>query len=114
MVKGFFAALLGTAGVLVLVFGLSYFGYALYSYFAPRYEQTRNNVFHHSQMYNDGMANDLRDLQRQWLQAKAENNTAVMNSIQAQVRSEFGSYNTSNLSPDMQEFLNEMFTDHVQ
>ncbi len=54
-------SIFGLAGILALAFGLNLFGLAQYSFFAPRIEQVRRNVFEQSQAYNEGMQRDMEE-----------------------------------------------------
>ena len=47
---------------LALIVGLSFLGYEMSSYFAPKYRALDNKVFKESEQYNDGMVRDLEDL----------------------------------------------------
>lgn len=51
---------------LAALFALAYLGLNFDRFFAPRQEALRNQVFHESQAYNDGMLRDLENMQMQY------------------------------------------------
>ncbi len=71
--KEFFLALISLFAVLLLVCGLGWLAegnqFFLYRYFAPRYEDTRREVFEHSKAYRQGMVQELQNMQFQYARA---------------------------------------------
>ena len=63
---GVIAAILAAA---LVVLGLTYAGYAMYDFFAPKYRATDMKVFKESEQYNDGMIRDLENLQMEYVKA---------------------------------------------
>lgn len=64
--------LIGTA-VLVAVVGTDfageYYGLVKFGFFAPRIEQVRRSTFEQSRAYNEGMAQELQQLRRDYASA---------------------------------------------
>ena len=83
-----------------LGFGLNYAGYLQYSFFAPKYEQVRNDTFKNSQAYNDGMVRELYKIKAQYLAADADGKTA----LKGYAQHEFSVYDRNRLPPDLQAF----------
>ena len=59
------------------VFGLTYAGYEMYTFFTPKYVEVDNTVFKESQQYNDGMIRDLENLQMDYNSAGPEQKQAL-------------------------------------
>ena len=87
-----------------IIFGVAYGGYAMYSFFAPRYEQVRYNTFKESQSYNEGMTRHLYEIKRQY-DAGAQEDKA---SLRLMAIHEFEVYDISRLPPDLQAFYNSI------
>jgi hypothetical protein len=79
--------------------------FQMFSYFAPKVVAVDNKVFHESQQYNDGMANQLAQLHLQYVQAKDPDTKAAIASL---VRHQFGGYDRSRLPLDLQSFYNQI------
>lgn len=86
---------------LASIFGLQYFGYASFSFFAPKYAQVQTDTFHNSQAYTDGMANDLGDLRLQYLGATTQEQK---DAIAAVVRQRFAAYDKSKLPSELRDW----------
>lgn len=84
-----------------LLFGLQMFGFASFSFFAPKMAEVRNEVFHNTQAYTDGMANDLGDLKMQYEMAPDQ---ARKDSIRAIVKQRFAGYDKSKLPADLRDW----------
>ena len=79
--KEFFVMVGIALSALALVFGLTYFGYQMYGFFAPKYRAVDNQVFKESEQYNDGMIRDLENLQMQYMNANADQKAALKDII---------------------------------
>ena len=90
--------------VIAGLFGLSYFGWATYNYFAPKYEQTRRDVFEKSRAFNEGMIRDLENLKMQYGQATPEQQAG----LRAMILHRFSVYPTEQLPPDLQLFYSQL------
>lgn len=92
--------------VVVIVLGLSWVAtgndFFLYRYFAPKQEAVRRDVFKQSQSYNDGMATQLSDMQRQYVTTPDTNAKLILLST---IYHRYASYDASMLPPDLQTFL---------
>ena len=75
--KELFGGIVGLVLLILLGFVLSLAGYESYKFFAPRYTAVDNQVFHESQLYNDGMVRDLENLQMAYLDADQEHKDAL-------------------------------------
>ena len=60
-------ACIGGATLFVaVIFGLNYFGYANYAFFAPKYEAVRRDQMIESRSYMEGTIRELYTMQRQY------------------------------------------------
>lgn len=53
----------------------------MYKYFAPKYEQTRRQVFEQTRSFNQGMVQELENMQLEYLKTTDLNAKAAMASI---------------------------------
>ena len=93
-----------------LGFAANFLGFWQFSFFAPRVEQVRYNVFKESQTYNDGMLRDLQNLKLEYLNADSAHKDA-MRSIVIQ---RFSVYDLNRLPPDLQQFYYSMQGQGIQ
>lgn len=63
---------------LMLVVGLNFFGLANYSFFAPKYEAARREVFENTQSYQQGSIRDFDNLYLAYTRAKSEDEKAII------------------------------------
>lgn len=91
---------LGVVLFVAITTGLAFYQYAGFKFFAPKYAEVRNETFHNTQAFNDGMANDLADLRIQYLGAKPEQKDA----IRAIVLQRFASYPKDRLPAELRDF----------
>jgi hypothetical protein len=93
--------------VLCLVFGLNYFGYANFSFFAPKYAAVQNKVFHNSPAYTQGMQQQLLASEEQYVQdAGNHEKRAAMRSL---IIDQFSAYHGP-LTPSLKKFYAEIQT----
>lgn len=97
-----------TAGILVLIFGLSWAvegnGFFLYKFFAPKEEAVRREVFEQSKAYNQGMLQELQDMQFQYLQADDAHKAALASIILHRA----ADYDEDRLPPDLRSFISTL------
>lgn len=71
--------------VLVIVLGLSWIfsgnDFFLYKYFAPKQEQVRREVFEQSKAYNQGMIQELQNMQFEYIKADSAHQKALASII---------------------------------
>jgi len=89
---------------IALVVGLTFFGYEMTNYFAPKYRAVDNKVFKESEQYNDGMVRDLEDLQLQYINADAEHKDA----LRAIVLHRFSVYPEDHMPVNLRNFYNDL------
>lgn len=98
----------GTIGIIVfgalLIFGISYGGYEMYAFLAPKYRAVDNKVFKESEQYNDGMIRDLENLQMEYMKANDEQKIAM----KAIIVHRFSVYPEDKLPLNLRSFYNQL------
>ena len=98
----------GAVGAVVvgafLIFVLSFGGYEMYKFFAPKYRAVENQVFKESEQYNDGMIRDLENLQLEYINADKEHKDA----LRAIVLHRFSVYPEDRMPPNLRNFYNQL------
>lgn len=97
-----FMGICGIAALCLVGFGLNYFGYASFAFFAPKYEAVRRDQMIESRSYTEGTIRELYTLQRQYQAAKTDDERAT---ISAAARHEFSIFPKERLPGDLQAFL---------
>jgi hypothetical protein len=88
--------------VLAVIFGLNLFGFAQYSFFAPRMEAVRRDTMLQSRAYHEGNYRELYRLKLQYTQAKSDEERATIKSFALH---EADAMDRSQLPLDLQAFL---------
>lgn len=101
-------AVLSVLGSLVLVLGLVWIAqgndFFLYKVFAPKYEQVRRETFEQSKAYNQGMVQELQNMQFEYVKASPEQQKALASIILHRA----ADYDVNKLPPDLAEFINQL------
>jgi hypothetical protein len=92
-------------GIIIMVLGLSWIftgnDFFLYKYFAPKQEAVRRQVFEQSKAYNQGMIQELQNMQFQYLQADKDHQAALACIILHRA----ADYDVDKLPPDLYSFI---------
>jgi hypothetical protein len=80
---------------------LQVFGFASFSFYAPKVVAVQTKVFHESQAYTDGMTNDLADLRIRYM---TEKDPDAKDAIRALIVERFKGYDRTKLSPELKDF----------
>jgi hypothetical protein len=103
-----FKEMFGVVGALVLgallIFGISFGGYEMYKFFAPKYRAVDNQVYHESEQYNEGMIRDLENLQLEYTRA----DEAGKQSLRAIVLHRFSVYPVDKMPPNLRNFYEQL------
>jgi hypothetical protein len=97
-----FMAAFGVAALCGVLFGLNYFGYANFAFFAPKYEAVRRDQMIESRSYTEGTIRELYTMQRQYQDAKTDEER---DTIAAAARHEFSIFPKERLPADLRTFL---------
>ncbi|MEK7574482.1 MAG: hypothetical protein AAB514_03065 [Patescibacteria group bacterium] len=76
----------------------------LYKVFAPRYEAARRQVFEQSKAYNQGMIQELQNMQFEYAQADPAHKDALASIILHRA----ADYNESRLPSDLRGFIDKL------
>lgn len=90
------------AAVPVVIFGMSYFGYLNFAFFAPKMEGVRRDVMIESRAYSEASVRELYRLKRQF---EATENAAARATIVAAARHEFSIFPEDRLPADLQAWM---------
>jgi len=91
-------SLAGTIGLIWILQGSDFF---LYKTFAPKYEAVRRDTFEQSKAYNQGMVQELQNMQFQYVQADKEHKAALA----AIILHRAADYDQDKLPPDLYSFI---------
>lgn len=91
---------------LLLIFGITWAvqgnNFFMYKMFAPKVEQVRYDVFKNSQSYNDGIAQELQQLQLEYIKGSVEQRAAIGTMVLHKV----AGYKMERLDKSLQNFIN--------
>ena len=102
---GIFLGLFGLAALLVLSFGLNYFGYAQFSFFAPKYEAVRRDQMIESRAYSEATTREMYRLKLQYQQARSEDEKAT---IRAMALHEAQAFDRARLPVELRIFIEQL------
>jgi len=80
------------------------YDFFMFKIFAPKYEQARRETFEQSKAYNDGMAQELRAMQMDYIKADEPHKKALKSVILHRI----SGYPEDHLPSDLQAFVNEL------
>jgi hypothetical protein len=81
IVGAFFIALMALTAVIAVPWMIMGQDLALQSFFAPRQEAVRRSTFEQSKAYQEGMAQEVRAMQMEYVQASPEHKDALASVI---------------------------------
>lgn len=93
--------LLFIAGCCGLLFALTFTDYSVFKFWAPKYEAVRRETFEQSKAYNQGMVQELQNMQFQYLQADKEHQAALASLILHRA----ADYDVNAMPPDLATFI---------
>ena len=95
-------------GCIILALGIGWFltanDLAMTAVFSPAYEQVRRNTYERSASYNEGMWQELRNMQIDYIKADPDQKTALASVIKHRL----GSYDFNKLPADLQQFYRSL------
>lgn len=97
-VAGIIAAVVGGILLMWVLTGNDFF---LYKVFAPKYEQVRRETFEQSKAYNQGMVQELQNMQFEYAKATKEQQHALA----AIILHRAADYDERQLPPDLRGFI---------
>jgi hypothetical protein len=99
------AIILGIPLFFAAIFGLNYYAYGTYNFFAPKYEATRRDVMLQSRAYSEG---ETRNLYRLKIQSDAAPTPEARQTLVLAARHECEALDRSRLPADLASFCNPM------
>jgi len=97
-------------GVVILILGLTWLGqgndFFLYQYFAPKYEQVRRQTFEQTKSYNQGMLQELQNMQFEYIKADPEHKAALAHIVLR--RAADFDLNQPQVSADLRQFVEQL------
>lgn len=97
-------------GVLVVVLALTWIvqgnDFFMYKVFAPKYEQVRRETFEQTKSYNQGMIQELQNMQFEYIRANPEQKDALA-SIILRRAADFD-LNQPQVSADLRQFVEQL------
>jgi predicted restriction endonuclease len=94
-------AIAAALGLTWLVQGNDFF---LYKTFAPKYEDVRRETFEHSKAFNQGMIQELQNMQFEYIKADEKHQDALASIILHRV----ADYDIEKLPADLKKFVEEL------
>jgi len=93
--------------ILLIAFWFAMSGVDLFSYsfFAPKYENVRRNVFENTQSYIEGKRQELSKYRLEYIREK---DSIVKEAIASTIRQSFTNFNKTKLDYDSQIFLDSL------
>jgi len=101
----FMMLLLAVIGLGSIGFGLNYFGFAQFAFFAPKYEAVRRDVMIESRAYSEATTRQMYNLKLQYQQAKSDDERAT---IKAMALHESAAFDKARLPVDLRVFLDQL------
>jgi hypothetical protein len=107
LLLGLLLLLIAVAGIGLIAQGTDFF---LYKAFAPRYEAVRRQTFEESKAFNEGMAQELFQYQRDYQLASP----AQRDGLRQIILHRFADYDRSKLKSTQQDFLNQLDKENLR
>jgi len=106
-----FKGILGFLAVIVFVLGMTWLfqgnDFFLYQYFAPKYADVQRKTFENTAPYNEGMMQDLRRMQEEYISADKDHKPAIGSLI----LHNYASYDETRMPPDLRAFYEQVKQD---
>ncbi len=101
------AALAAILGLTWLLQGNDFF---LYRTFAPKYEQVRRETFEQSKAYNQGMIQELQNMQFEYIKA----DKAQQDALASVILHRAADYDMDKLPPDLRQFIQKLRSERLE
>ena len=98
---------------LVCILGLGWLGqgndFFMYKFFAPKQEAVRRQVFEQTKSYNQGMIQELQNMEFEYVKADKEHQAALADLILHRA----ADYPEESMPPDLQSFIRDLKRDRM-
>lgn len=102
------AGFLGFIALIAVMLGLAWIfqgnDFFMYKYFAPKQEAVRREVFEQSKAYNQGMIQELQNMQFEYVKADAEHKAALASIILHRS----ADYDVNKMPEDLKAFIQDL------
>ena len=99
--------------VVVVMLGLGWVArgndFFMYKVFAPKYEQVRRETFEQTKSYNQGMIQELQNMQFEYVKANDQQKDALASVILRRA----ADYDTDKMPPDLRSFIAKLKQDRT-
>ncbi len=95
----------GLVFVLLVMFCVQGADFFLYKYFAPKQEQVRRETFERSKAYNQGMIQELQNMQFEYVQTKTQEEKDALADI---ILHRAADYPEEKMPADLRAFINQL------
>ena len=102
--RDLFKVLLGFVMLLVVVWILAINNFAMFSFFAPKVVEVQRQTFEQSRSFNEGMAQEISNMQLEYVKASPEHKKALKSVILHRV----AGYDTDLFSPYLRDFIDKL------
>ena len=107
---GILYGIIGLVVVLYITWIVAGNNFVLFKFFAPKEEQVRREVFEQSKAYNQGMVQELRAMQLEYVRATPEQKQALASIILHR----FADYDDSKLPADLHQFMSQLKSESIK
>ncbi len=104
MLKGIAIGLACLVGALAFTWIAMGNGFFLYKVFAPKQEAVRRQVFEQSKAYNEGMIEELQNMQMEYIKATPDQKDALASIILHRA----AAFDLDNCPPDLRDFIENL------
>ena len=112
--KELFVTIATIVGILILILGMTWLfqgnDFFMYKYFAPKYENTRREVFENTKSYNQGMIQELENMEFEYIKADSNHQYALASIILHRA----ADFPQDKLPYDLKVFINGLRSSHLQ
>lgn len=107
--KVFFIGVAVFIGLFLVTWAFQGNDFLLFKVFAPKQEQVRREVFEQSKAYNQGMVQELQNMQLQYVQADSVHKDAIASIILQRT----ADYDLTKLPSDLRSFVQKLKDDRL-
>ncbi len=82
----------------------------MYKWFAPKYEQTRREIFEQTKSYNQGMIQELQNMQFDYVKATSQEQKDSLTDV---ILHRTADYDLAKMPPDLRQFVEKLRQDRM-
>jgi len=108
-IKAIGTGILSVVIILGIVWGLQGNDFFMYKFFAPKYENARRQVFEQTKSYNQGMVQELQNMQFDYVKADKDHKDALASIILHRA----ADFDENRLPNDLRSFIQQLKRDQL-